>query len=64
MHADMTTLTIQSNKVVLNEVKDNKAPLEPSYGKNQMIFLANPILFSFLVAYLLNLITHTHTKVA
>ena len=23
MHADMTSVTIQSNKIVLNEVKDN-----------------------------------------
>ena len=29
--------------IVLNEVKDNYALLEPSYGKNQMNVLANPI---------------------
>ena len=34
MHADMTAVTIQSNTIVLNEVKDNSALLEPSYGKN------------------------------
>ena len=29
----MTAVTIQSNKIVSNEVRDNKALLEPSYGK-------------------------------
>ena len=29
----MTALTIQSNKIVSNEVKDNSELLEPSYGK-------------------------------
>ena len=43
MHADMTAVTIQSDKMVSNEVKDNEALLEPSYRKNQMNFLANPI---------------------
>ena len=42
-HADMTVVTIQSTKIVLNEVKDNLTLLEPSYGKNQMDFSANPI---------------------
>ena len=42
MHADMTAVTIQPNKIVLNEVKDNEALLEPSYGKSQAKFLANP----------------------
>lgn len=37
MHADMTAVKIQSDKVVLNEVRDGQALLEPSY------FLANPI---------------------
>ena len=36
MHADMTAVTIQSNKIVLNEVKDNEVLLEPSYRKKQM----------------------------
>ena len=31
----MTAVTTQSNKIVLNEVKDNKALLEPSYGKKK-----------------------------
>ena len=44
-HADMTVVTIQSIKIVLNEVKDNLTLLEPSYGKNQTNFLANPILW-------------------
>ena len=30
MHADMTAVTIQSNKMVSNVVKDKKAQLEPS----------------------------------
>ena len=47
MHADMTALTIQSNKIVSNEVKDNYALLEPSYGKKQMNFLANSNIISF-----------------
>ena len=38
----MTAVTIQSNKIALNEVKDNEAPLEPSYRKNKMNVLANP----------------------
>ena len=33
MHADMTAVTIQPNKIVLNEVKNNQALLEPSYRK-------------------------------
>jgi len=47
MRADMTAVTIQSNKIVSNEVKDNYALLEPSYGKNQMNFLANSNIISF-----------------
>ena len=43
MHADMTAVTIPSNKIVSNEVKDNQALLEPCYGKNQTNFLAKPI---------------------
>ena len=30
----MTAVTIQSNKIVSNEVKNNQALLEASYGKN------------------------------
>ena len=33
IHADMTAITIQPNKIVSSEVKDNSALLEPSYGK-------------------------------
>ena len=33
MHADMTAVTIQSNKTIPNEVKDIQALLEPLYGK-------------------------------
>ena len=39
----MTPVTIQSNKIVSNEVKDNEVLLEPSYRKKQMNVLANPI---------------------
>ena len=46
MHADMTAVTIQPNKIVLNEIKDNQALLEPSYRKNIRDFLANPIFSS------------------
>ena len=35
MHSDMAAVTMQSNKTVTNEVKDNQALLEPYYGKNQ-----------------------------
>ena len=31
VHADVTAVTIQSNKVVWSEVKDNYALLEPLY---------------------------------
>ena len=44
MHTDMTAVTIQSNKIVSNEVEDNKALLWPFYGKKQMNFLANPVI--------------------
>ena len=37
---------IQSNKIVLNEVKDNLALLKPSYGKNRTNLLANRIEYS------------------
>ena len=30
----MTAVTIQSNKIVSNEVKDNYVVLEPLHGKN------------------------------
>ena len=39
----MTAITIQSNKIVLNELKDNQTLLEPLHKKNQMNFLTNPI---------------------
>ena len=46
MHADMTTIRIQLNKIVSKKVKDNKALLEPSYGKHKRFVLVNPINFS------------------
>ena len=45
----MTAVTMQSNKIVLNEVKDNYALLEPSYRKNVMDIWANPILIPTLL---------------
>lgn len=33
MHTDMTAVTIQSYKIISNEIKDSQALLEPSYGK-------------------------------
>ena len=50
MHADMTAVTTQSNKIVLNEVKDIEALLEPLYGKNVTNILANPINTSYNMA--------------
>ena len=47
MYAGMTAATIQSNKIVSNEVKDDYAVLEPPYGKNQMNFLASSKIISF-----------------
>ena len=35
----MTAVTIQSNKVILNGVKDNQELLQPAYGINQTNFL-------------------------
>ena len=43
MHADMTAVTIRSNKIVSNEVEDKCLLLEPSYRKKPTNFLANPI---------------------
>ena len=35
MHADIIAVTIQTNKIVSNEVKDNYTLLEPSHGKKR-----------------------------
>ena len=50
MHADVTAVTIQSNKITLYEVKDNQMLLEPLYGENQMNFLANPMFCNTLLS--------------
>ena len=50
MHTDTTAVKMQSNKIVLNEVKDDEALLEPSYGKNVTNILANPINTSYKMA--------------
>ena len=42
MHTDMTAVTIQSNKSVSNEVKDNQALLELSYGKKTNELFGQP----------------------
>ena len=44
----MTTVTIQSNKIVLSKFKTTKCYLEPSYGKKQTNFLVNPLKYSSL----------------
>ena len=56
----MTAVTMQSNKMVTNEVKDNEVLLEPPYGKKQMNSLAYPILsvilnhaFKYTLSYLM-----------
>ena len=38
LHVNMTAVTIQSNKIVLNQVKDNQALLESSYRKKNEFF--------------------------
>ena len=38
----MTAVTIQSNKIVLNEIKDNWALLEPSYRKKPNELFGQP----------------------
>ena len=43
MHTDMTTVTIQCNKTVLNEVKDTEALLEPFYRKTKLFGQANSL---------------------
>ena len=40
----MMAVIIQSNKIALNEVKDNQVLLEPSYGKKQTKVLVSPVL--------------------
>ena len=51
----MTAVTIQTDKIVFSEVKNNQALLEPSYGKKQTDLLVNPIhtldLLFFIVPY-------------
>ena len=42
MHADMEAVTIQFNKIVLNEVKDNEALPEPSYRKKKIEVFGQP----------------------
>ena len=47
MYTDMTAVTITIKKkkthLISNEVKNNLAVLEPSYGKKQMRLLAKPV---------------------
>ena len=46
MHADMTVVIIQSNKIVSNEVKDHKVLLEPSYGKKLNELFGQPNIYT------------------
>ena len=41
----MTAATVQSNKIVLNEVKDNSVLLEPSYRKKKHKLFGQPDIF-------------------
>ena len=45
MHTDVTAVTTQSNKIVVNEGKDNSARLEPSYEKTKQTFWPAQCLF-------------------
>ena len=45
----MTAVTIQSNKIVSNEVKDNYVPLEPSYGEKPNELFGQPNTFFFIL---------------
>lgn len=44
MHADTLAVTILHNKIILNEVRDNKALVDPLYRGNITDFWANLIL--------------------
>ena len=50
MHANMTAVTIQSNKIVSNEVKDNLALLEPSYGEKMTMLPTQYFLYFYLIS--------------
>ena len=39
----MTAVTIQSNKIVSDEVKDNEGLLESPYGRTQMSVWPTPV---------------------
>ena len=43
MHPDLTAVTIQSNKIVSNEVKDSEALLEPSDEKKTNELFGQPL---------------------
>ena len=42
MHGNMTAVPIQSNKMILSEVKDNSMLLEPSYRKKTNEIFGQP----------------------
>ena len=42
----MTAVTIQSNKIVSNEVKDNQTLLEPSYRKKTNEVFGQPHIYN------------------
>ena len=54
MHTSITAVTIKSNKICLNEIKDNEALLEPSYGKKTKNFVACPIHIKHSISHRLN----------
>ena len=45
MHTDMTAVTIESNKIVSNQVKDNQKLLELSYGGEKTNPFGQPNIF-------------------
>ena len=61
MYTDTTAVTIQSNKIVSSEVKDNQALLEPAYGEklNELFGQHNSYCYMFIVIFNENMNYHT-----
>ena len=49
MYTDMTAVTIESNKIVSNEVKDNRVLLQPSYGEGLNELFDQPSILIFIL---------------
>ena len=49
MYTDMTAVTIESNKIVSNEVKDNWVLLQPSYGEGLNELFDQPSILIFIL---------------